>query len=211
MARYGSEILRGVGGDILTPREDGSAFDRMIARLYEFVDEREPFAQRYDTGSPFELRSFYRHLEEVVEDAGEGTYADLLRLTWPGKDWNATGGAFDSIDIHGLKPMVSVTIDARNGLARVIDHERGRRERINDLALGARTYNRAVYTDDNYSLPDSRHLAGGYVIAPLVHDVNVADKSGRVDGDSVRAGFKPYSVELLAIAESLARETERSK
>jgi hypothetical protein len=101
MAVRGTEVFSGIGGEILNPREGGDAYDAMLDALHDVIDVHDPCSRRDgDAYNPMTLSEDYGHLAGVVDGATEDSYADMMDLYWPGKDYDAKGGEFKSIHLR---------------------------------------------------------------------------------------------------------------
>lgn len=206
MQLTGRAVLERVGGEILTPRSDGGAYDEMLRALHAVVIAHRA-SSSHDSYAMY-LRDLYRDVSDRVEGARPGSYADLLDLRWDRTDYRAMGGAFNTVEVWGLDPLYQVGIDMLAGRARVVDHERGTRQRVGQAALVGMT--RGFVADDWGNLPDHRYLSRGYVVVPYVDQVDIRSEGGEVTGDSVRRAMDPYEDQLAAIAASLLLEAQRS-
>lgn len=208
MAVHGAEILEGVGGDILNPRDGGGAYDDMLRALHDVMAVHRPTPNWNDR--VMHLKDYYKHLEGVVENVDEESYADLLRLTWPRGDWQAQGGVFQMAQIYGSNPLYQLNLKMLSGEATVIDHEQQvKRWRVGQNTLLAMTHGVTRTDDENF--PDDRYLSNGYVIIPKIETVDIRDAETRqVTGDSVRRALDPYEEQLAALATSLSIEAEQT-
>lgn len=208
----GRAVLEGVGGDILNPREGGDAYDEMLRNLHRVVEAHDPASHRWgDVRTPFEMNDHYRHLWGVIEGATDTSYADLLRLRWSGKDWEIKGREFMRAVIFGSSNLITIDIDYDNAEATISDYENSRRKRVGEwtLLLGS-TSNIIPNLERDYT-PDESHLTNGYVIVPEVTTVDIFDKSGRLNGDTVRRALDPFAQQIGSVAADLAREADRSE
>lgn len=210
MVKRGSEIVEGVAPDVLTPRDGEGAYDDMLRELMRTLDGNEPVAYRHGDGyyGEWELRSVYHHLVDVIPGTSERSHADLFRLTWPARDWQAIEGEFNRFEVYGSNPLRALTIDVRRGLAQVIDHETGTPRRVDTQRLVGMTYQRQALDYSGNELGADGWLSRGYVLDPTTHTVNVKDDNGEVTGDSVRRSLEPYESIIGSIAHNLSTEAD---
>ena len=200
----GRAILEGVGGDILNPRGGGGAYDDMLRALHDVVELHDS-PSNYNSRAMF-VTGYYHYLDEVVDGATPDSIANLLDLSWNRSDWKAEEGRFNSVNVFGSNPLYQLAIETKTGQATVVDYEQGKRRRIGQLGLVSMT--RGITSTDIGNLPDNRYLTNGYVIVPEYTHLDIRDKNGEVNGDSVRRALDPYEAQLAKIATSLCDEAQ---